>query len=138
MTGGLIQLPPDLPGYMGNTPRMYFVVRQTTLVSFWGADTTRYTIVGFGGINAYPHGNYIQNLIPLDRFVNIEMMRIGIDEFNRSSSLRRLHDTLDILQTEFNSRHGTQLDITDYIRWHVYRLSQYSHCAAIAEGIPPP
>ena len=62
MTGDRIQLPQDLPGYMGNTPRMYFVVRPTTLVSFFGRRTTTYTIVGFGGLNVFPDGRYIQEI----------------------------------------------------------------------------
>ena len=150
MTDDPILLPSDLPGYRPpganrNSPRMYFVVRPITLVNFWRTRTTTYTIVGFGGQNTHDTlsgGAYIQELINLDRFVPISNINLVLDGFEERQIRRRYINLLDTLQDEFNRIHNpddrreTRLDVTDYIRWHVYREGE--PCAAIAEGIPPP
>ena len=146
MPGDLIQLPDNLPGYLGNPNRMYFVVRPitTTLYTrFFGGTTTTttYRIVGFGGLNVFPYGRYIQDLIDLGRFVPIQRMQIGINEFHRLANVghpNQLRNLLDILQINFNISHNTTLEITDYIRWFIYQQIQAAHCAAmVEEGTPP-
>ena len=141
MSGNLIQLPDDLPGYVGNPNRMYFVVRPITILNtgFFGrtTTTTTYRIVGFGGHNENPNGRYIQDLIDLGRFVPIQMMQIGINEFHRAANVgqpNQLRDLLDILQINFNERHNTTLEITDYIRWFIYQQRDAEHCAVMVEG----
>ena len=128
-------IPEGLPGYGGNTPRMYFVVRPQTINGYFRTTTT-YTIVGFGGMNIL--GNldsaYIESLANLNRFVPIEYANLLINTFNSARDKRMYEMILTFLRTEFNRIHNTELDITDYVRLYIYLETA---CAAISEGVPP-